>query len=75
MFFKVINNKPLKRGFKRLSGFYAALLIRELVNWWFRFLMSQTGYTCRCPKDLCCWPCIKTNKQTKLSLLNKNNGS
>ena len=45
MFFKVINNTPLKMSFKRLSGLYAALSIRELVNSWFRFLMSRTGYT------------------------------
>ena len=31
MFFKVRNNTPLKRGFKRLSGLYAPLWIRELV--------------------------------------------
>ena len=31
------NNIPLKRGFKRLSGLYAALWIRELENSWFRF--------------------------------------
>ena len=30
-------------GFKRLSGLYAELEICKLVNWWFRFLMSQTG--------------------------------
>ena len=41
MFFKLINKKPLKRGFKRLSGLYAALKIRELVV---TFLMSRTGY-------------------------------
>ena len=36
MFFKVINNinnTPLKRGFKRLSGLYAALSFSEFVNW------------------------------------------
>jgi hypothetical protein len=45
MFFKVINKEHyLKKGFKRLSGLYAALKIRELVNWWSRILMSQTGY-------------------------------
>ena len=32
MFFKVTNT-PLKRVFKRLVAFYAALLIRELENW------------------------------------------
>jgi hypothetical protein len=44
MFFKVINKKykPLKSCFNRLSGLYAAL--RELVHWWFRFLMSRTGF-------------------------------
>ena len=41
-FFKLINNTTLKRGFKRLSGLYAAL--RDLMNSWFRFLMSRTGY-------------------------------
>ena len=29
------------KGFKR---HFAALSIRELVNWWFRFLMSRTGW-------------------------------
>ena len=24
---------------------FAALYIRELENWWFRFLMSRTGYS------------------------------
>ena len=39
MFFKVINKKQytIKKGLKRLSGLYAALYIRELVNCWFRF--------------------------------------
>jgi len=44
MFFKIRNNTPLKRGFKRLSGLYAAIYIRELVSSWFRFLMYRTGY-------------------------------
>ena len=34
----------LKRGFKRLFGFYAALKIREFENLRIRFLMLQTGY-------------------------------
>ena len=36
MFFEVINkNTPLKRGFKRIFGFYAALSVRELENSFF----------------------------------------
>ena len=42
-FSKIRNNTLLKRGFKRLSGLYAAIQIRELENLWFRFLMSWTG--------------------------------
>ena len=39
MSFKAFKMKKqgLKRGFKRLSGLFAKLYIRELVNWWFRF--------------------------------------
>ena len=43
MYFKVSKKQGLKWGFEWLSGLYAALQIRELVNSWFRFLMPRTG--------------------------------
>jgi hypothetical protein len=39
MFFKVIR---LKKGV--LKGSLAFMQHFKLVNWWFRFLMSRTGY-------------------------------
>ena len=44
MFFKVIDKKyyTIKKGF--LNGSLAFMQYFKFVNWWFRFLMSQTGY-------------------------------
>ena len=39
-----LKNEIIKRDFKRLSGLYAALYIRELENSWFCFFMSRTGH-------------------------------
>ena len=38
------NHTPFQRGCKRLIGLYAALWIQELLNSWFRFLMSRRRY-------------------------------